>query len=739
MAFNRLLKYINIGIAVVIAALLSLVYWFGYRPLPQTSGRVADFLAERAAVNRDSLGVPHIRAASLEDALAVQGYVTAQDRLWQMEGLRRLAAGELAEVFGPAMVRADRETRVLRLRRIAEAAAESMSPADRAAFAAYTRGVNQFLVDHLGRLPIEFTLLRHQPRPWRIADSVLVGLYMYRTLTESWKKEVEKRTFLAAGDPSKVNSLFPVRTGNETQPGSNAWAVSGSRTASGRPLLANDMHLDYSLPGIWYMTHLQAPGLNVAGVALPGCPGIIVGHNGRIAWGVTNLHFDVQDLYLETFDNSSGRYLFQGKPEQARREREVILVRGAAPVETAHWVTRHGPVVAVEGRHALSLQWTAATAERFEFPFLDLNRANNWEDFLRALSRFPGPGQNFVYADVDGNIGYHVAGRLPVRQPGHTGDLPVDGAAGEFEWESFIPFDKLPSAFNPPSGMIVSANQNPFPASFPYPVAGNFASHHRSSRIRELLAKRNGWRADEMLAVQTDIYSGFSHYMAQCVVAAWDRRKPNNPDLKPAVDLLRKWNGQMQKDAAAPLIATLLYQHLRKAAAESAAPGKGTSYSFQMAPWVVETLLRSKPQGWFPDYDETILRALGDAVDEGRRIQGRDITRWTYGTYIGLHLPSLLGRWAPWIGRYFEIGPVRQNGSSTTVKQTTRRMGPSMRMVVDLADLERSLLNVTTGQSGQILSKHYKDQWKAHYEGRSFPMRFAGVENGDVLEFVPER
>ena len=327
---SRVVKAVNITIAVLLAAGAALVAWYVLRPLPQRSGTIDAPVAAGATVNFDTHGEPHIRAASVEDAFFVQGYVTAQDRLWQMDALRRFSGGSLAEILGPNLLESDRESRKLRMRRIAEDAYVTLPAADRAAFAAYTRGVNQFIATHRNNLPVEFTLLNYQPRPWSVVDCLLLCLHMYRNLTTTWKDEIVKNNMLAQGDRAKVEFLFPMHGIADASPGSNSWAMAGSRTASGKPLLSSDMHLEYSLPGIWYMTHLEAPGLNVAGVALPGAPGIMVGHNQRIAWGITNLHFDVQDLYIEKLDERTGRYLFRGQVEQARGEREDDPRQGRA-------------------------------------------------------------------------------------------------------------------------------------------------------------------------------------------------------------------------------------------------------------------------------------------------------------------------------------------------------------------------------------------------------------------------
>ena len=419
---RRILFAVNILIALAVIVAAAAYYQVFYRALPQESGRIESFVTQKAVVERDTLGVPHITAGSLEDVLFVDGYETAADRMWQMDTLRRLAAGELSEILGPATIEADREARRLRLRRIAEQQYAALSPEELKPFAAYARGVNAYIESHRGGYGFEFTVLGYDPRPWRIVDSLLIGLQMYRTLTTQWRTKLVKEQMLRNGEPEKVNFLFPQRSGREIAPGgdlqvgSNAWAVAGRHTASGKPLVSSDAHLEFSIPGIWHMVHLRAPGLNVAGLELPGVPGVIIGHNERIAWGITNLGFDVQDLYIERMDLRTGQYLFQNHVEQARREREVIAIKGQNAEAIDTWVTRHGPVFIAENGRAMTLKWTAADASIFHNVFLDLDRARNWDEFRAVLSRFGGPGQNFVYADVDGNIGYQATGKLPIRR-----------------------------------------------------------------------------------------------------------------------------------------------------------------------------------------------------------------------------------------------------------------------------------------------------------------------------------
>jgi penicillin amidase len=732
------LRAVNLSIAVLLIALVSATYWYAWRPLPETSGSISAPISGPATIERDALGVPHIQASSWQDAIFLQGFVTAQDRMWQMDAMRRLAGGELAEVIGRTALGSDEEARRLRLGRIADQTEKSLPANDREVLDAYARGVNFYLETHRDRLPLEFTLLNYSPRPWTKRDTLLAGLEMYRTLTPGWRHELEKLHMLQKGNRAKVEFLYPPRTGGEIQPGSNSWAVSGALTATGKPILANDPHLEFSIPSTWYMVHLRAPGLNVSGVALPGVPAVIVGHNERIAWGVTNLQFDVQDLYREQLEPQTGRYMFRGAIEQARLERTAIAIKGEKPAVFEQWITRHGPIFVADEGQNYSLRWTAAEPGGFQFVFFDIDRASNWSEFTAAISRFAGPGQNFVYADVGGNIGYHATGRLPVRPKGCGGDVPADGVSGDCEWQDYIPFDDLPHFFNPAANMIVTANQNPFPADYKYPVAGDFAAMYRAREIRTLLGRESKWKAGDMLRVQKDVYSDFDDLLAQQIVAAYDNKKPGDARLRDAVDQLRKWSGQMEKGTAAPMVVELTYRSLQKTVADCAAPGLETEYEWPVSTEVIEKLLRERPAGWFPDYDAVLIRSLGEAIGEGAKLEGSKVSRWDYGQLIDLRVEHPVFERLPLIGKLFNIGPVPMSGSGTTIKQTTRRLGPSMRMAVDLSNLDASYQNITAGESGQPLSRHYKDQWSAYYGATSFPMQFNHINAKSVLTVRPE-
>lgn len=719
-------------------AALSVAWWTTRRVLPPTTGEILTAVHAPVVVTRDAEHVPHIRAANIEDALFAQGYITAQERLFQMDYMRRQAAGELAAIFGSRALTSDTEMRRLRLRRVAAMHAANLTPVERQALAAYARGVNYFIEQNLGRLPVEFTLLEYDPAPWSIQDSVLVGLEMARTLSLSFREEILKSSLLSVGEPALVQQLFPLRTGLEPQPGSNAWAVSGAHTQSGKPLLAGDPHLAFTLPGIWYEIHLQAPGLNVTGASLPGAPAVIIGHNDHFAWSNTNLHFDVSDLYKEQTNLPAGVARFENSLERLRVEQEVIAVRGSRPVTIAVISSRHGPIMGAEGNQQLALRWTATDPGGFTFPFLELNMAKNWNEFRAALSRFAGPAQNYVYADREGNIGYQAAGRLPIRE-GFSGDVPADGASGKFEWKGYIPFEDLPSYYNPPSGFVVTANENPFPASYRYPVSGYFSPHYRAAQIHSRLRKRTKWDAPGMASIQRDVYSAFHHFLARELARVGKARGSANPKMAEAGDLLATWNGLMEPDAPQPYIVKLTYDHLRRAIVDRAAPGRGASCNEGIGYAVVERLLRQRPKEWFSDYDAVLLRAFTAALDEGDRIINLNPGRWRYGPHNQLKLSHPILGDLKWVGGLlFTIGPAPMPGAATTVFQFSGRVGPSMRLIADLADWDRSTLTTPTGQSGLVLSGHYRDRWEPYIGGHELPWRFTNP-TGDQLTLKPNQ
>jgi penicillin amidase len=536
--------------------------------------------------------------------------------------------------------------------------------------------------------------------------------------------------------------------GDESNPGlgSNNWVVSGAHTQSGKPLLANDPHLDHSVPSIWYMIHLKAPGLNVSGVSLPGAPTVVIGHNEKIAWGMTNTGPDVQDLYAESFDpGAHNKYLHNGAWVAAEVRDEVIKIRRKRDYRFTVKVTRHGPIISHTGNRDLALRWTALEPHALSALFNALPRiglAQNWEQFTAALRDYTGPMQNFVYADMDGNIGYYAAAWVPIRKQG-TGAVPMPGSTDEYDWVNYIPFEDLPHAYNPASGMIATANGRVAPDGYPYFITSYWDPPFRTARIFQLLRARKAFTVDDMLRIQTDIVSLEDKWLADQLLKASLRHQPQDPDAQYALSLLSHWDGQASMDSAATLVCEITRKALLERILRPKLGDDLSGYHWGMSTTFLENVLANNWTRWLPPGDssfgDTLMKSLEEGAKQIRsRVGSRSHDAWKWGNTILLTFYHPLGQGFPLLGRLLDVGPFPQAGTATTVKATTARHGPSMRMVVDLSNLDHSVQNITLGESGQVFSPYYKDQVDAWYNGRSFPMPFsdAAVEQATVHKLV---
>jgi penicillin amidase len=774
--------------------------WFvAHSALPQLDGRLQiSGLSAPVTVTRDGHGVPTIEAASLEDLFFAQGYVTAQDRLWQMDMMRRYGSGELSEILGDGTLKVDREQRILGLRAAAKKSLEMTTPRDRNYYEAYARGVNAYIGTHGDRLPIEFRVLHYGPKPWQAEDSVVVANSMVKDLNYHYFFDaLSREKILAKLGPELTADLYVNRSWHDRPPtvmredlgepdtnngdsddeddedspdnsvtrksprvaptvfpeeglpvnGSNDWVVSGAHTVTGKPLLSNDMHLGHQMPNLWYEAHLHSGTLDVAGVTLPGMPYVIVGHNQRIAWGFTNVGPTVTDVYIENF-NQQGAYQTPSGWVQPEHRVEVIHVKGKADVTVDVQITRHGPIITelVPGEtRPLALRWTLY--DGLHIPFFDVNAAQNWQEFQHAFSMLDAPGQNVVYADVDGNIGYHTTGKVPVRAAG-DGSLPVSGADNAHEWTSYIPFEKLPSIYNPQSGIIATANGRITPDNYPNSISMEWEAPWRTERIYHVLESGRQFSAADMLALQTDIHSEADQFAAERFVYAVDHASKPSARAKQAADLLRSWDGRMLATSAAPTITENSILQLRRLLLEpklGAAPPEPRepdselyketekkalnwkTYSWlQRSVWL-ENILLHRPKRWlpvpYPNYDELLTAAVEAAVN-GPAVP-KDLASWRWGTFNAVEIQHpILGK-IPVIKLWSGPGLQEQSGSGYTVKAVTRYHGPSERFTANLADLDQSTLNIVTGQGGNFLSPYYMDQWKAWYEGTTFTLPFS--------------
>ncbi|MEJ2007654.1 MAG: penicillin acylase family protein [Acidobacteriota bacterium] len=798
-----------IAIGVLVVASGAWVYWRVHECLPQLDGTLRlQGLQSKVEVLRDARGVPNLRASSLEDLMFAQGYVTAQDRLWQMDLSRRIAQGRLSEVFGSRTLHSDIQNRTLGLEQAAERGVKELTPDERKLLGDYARGVNAFMATHRNRLPIEFLLLHYRPKPWREADSLCLALNMAKLLNTTWPDdlmrerirlklgsaqlftdlfpahspldhpvaqlgpvssapaepsatppdgpEVPQLRLLKPPGPSKsplvdnLEGLYPLLASLEspssyTGVGSNNWVVSGDHTRSGKPLLANDPHLPYGVPSVWYMVHLQAPGIDVSGVSLPGLPLVIIGHNRHIAWGVTNTGPDVQDLYDETFNPRNPReYLYDGQWVMDSQRSERIKIRGKLDYVFTVRSTRHGPIISDSDNRNLALAWTALLPNALHFPFLKIDEASNWKEFTDALRDFAGPMQNFVYGDTQGNIGFYAAGWVPIRKLGN-GSIPVPGSSDDYGWLGIVPFQHLPHAYNPASGIIATANGRIVPQDYPYFITAMWGAPYRTARIYQLLSAGKSLTVADMQKIQMDIHPLDDEWLQKRLIAAAKEYPPKGPNVRYALAKLQAWDGLARADSAATLVCEVTKKALLRRILEPVLGKDLDGYHWGMSTVFLQNVIDDNLQQWLPpgdhNFNQTLMESLKDAVQQIPKLVGtHDRSAWKWGDTMSVTFRHPLGGASRLMGWLLNVGPFPQSGTSSTIKRATPAVGPSMRMVVDLNDLDHSVQNITLGESGQVFSPYYKDQFEAWYHGRSFPMLFSdgAVQKGTVHRLVLE-
>ncbi len=763
--------------------------------LPQLDGqlRVAE-LSQPVIVRRDQHGVPHITAANIDDLIVAQGYVTAQDRLWQMDMLRRYAAGDLAEILGPSAVEHDRTQRILQLRNAADEALHAMSPEDRHFLDDYTRGVNTYITQAQDHLPAEFRLLHYHPKPWQPLDSVLTALNLDQSLSMDFPTKLAREKIAARLHwPILIQDLYPVGSWRDhppiatepditapqvvpqipldpsqvgvkrsiedilhlekllpssrvldcrdCTPGSNNWVVSGAHSTTGMPLLSNDMHLDHTIPDTWYEAQLTAGDFNVAGVTLPGIPFVIVGHNARIAWGFTLLYADVQDIYVEQARSNEYKTAQGWRP--FTHAQEVIHVRGGRDVTLSVLRTTHGPIVTPllpQEQRALALRWTVYDPATVTLPFYEVNSAQNWEQFRAAFAQFGGPPQNAVYGDIDGNIGYQAVGKVPKR-PGGLMGVPITDE--NHEWQGYIPFEQMPSVYNPPSGILATANSRVTRDDDPNPLTLDWASPYRNERIWKVLASKPQLSAADMLALQNDVYSTLDHELAQRFTYAIDHANHPNRRLREAADLMRSWDGQVTVPSPAATIVDAARAALWPMLLQPRLGDEWKLYRWYESPFVEEEIVSDQSRRWLPTKYSNWNDFLAAAVDRGMTALRAPLalSGWHYGNVHPVEVEHPLYGGIPWLRGLTGTGIHPQSGDGTTVKQVSRTFGPSERLTVDFSNLDHSTLNLVIGQSGDPLSPHYRDQWPYWYAGTTFALPFSDAAvraaSAHTLTLVP--
>jgi penicillin amidase len=751
--------------------------WLGHGRLPQIQGKLnVSGLSAPVEVIRDRWGVPHIYAGNAHDLFFAQGFVHAQDRLWQMEVNRRTATGRLSELFGPIALDTDRTVRTFGFHRLGRADWARADADLREAVLAYSEGVNAFLTHPAAKMPVEFTLLRHHPEPWTPEDSMAFSRVMLWQLSNGWYGEIVRaQTIAAVGDEhaAELEIHYPERNPitlaagiefNQLQPdgtlraargpflrrnqGSNEWAIAGQKSSTGMPILCNDMHLALMLPSIWYPVHLVAGPFNVTGASLPGLPLVMVGHNARIAWGMTLAFTDGEDLFVEHFDpQNRHRYQFCGEWLEAEVISEPITVKGRAePHIEPVIVTRHGPVISdVVGYPAqrvavssMSLRPCPATRG-----WLLLNQAQDWDSFVAAVRLIEAPPLCVAYGDVEGNIGYWVTGKVPVRAKGQ-GMVPAPGWTGEYEWVGEVPFEEMPHALNPKEGYVVNSNNRVVPDGYGHFLGNAWMAGYRARRVADVLASKQKVSIDDCRALQLD---------QTCIpgrefVQRLSDLSSSNVDVQRALELLRAWDGQLTADSVPGALFEVARYHLIRNLVE---PGLGKeltlhwmglgfhpvlyhSNEFFGHDAVTALRLLDTADSWWVQRaggrDAVLLRSLQEAVDWLRKELGPDMGSWQWGRIHRAIFPHAMGLQKP-LDEVFNRGPLAVGGDEDTPcaaafapeePYDNKAWAPGFREIVDLSDLSRSLFMVPPGQSGHLASPHYADLAEPWARGEYVPM-----------------
>ena len=746
-------------------------------------------LQKPVRVQRDRWGVPHIYARNSHDLFFAQGFVVAQDRLFQMELWKRSGQGRLAEVLGPEAVARDVNARRLRYRGDMEAEFESYAPDAKAILEAFTAGINATIaqLESPGGpgLPVEFRIAGFKPEPWSPADC-LNRMAAY-SMTGNAATELNHAQIAALIGPEKASSVFDfdpkvvldpapgvdfsgfspallknligsdarVQFEPNTPHESNNWALSGALTASGKPMLANDPHRVIAEPSLRYIVHLVAPGWDVIGAGEPGLPGVAAGHNERIGWGFTIFGLDQQDLYVERLNpKNSLEYSAPGGWRRIQVIKESIAVRGAPSVRAELKFTRHGPILWEDGTRALALHWVGAEPGTAGYlGSLALDRARNWQEFKAAMPRWKVPSENIVYADRDGNIGEYSTGLAPLRR-NWTGLLPVPGNGG-YEWAGFVASEDLPHSYNPAAGFVATANHKMIPEGYPYAVGFQWAEPVRYLRIKEVFedAQSRGIKLGmgDMQALQTDVVSLLARDLQRLLRGAVGSR-PLAADEQHIAQLMLNWDCALRTDSPEAALYEFWAQELQ---AVVTARMVAVDLRDTLGPLplyrVVQELKQPSSAIFGGDAqggrDAIVRSALLAAREKLAVRQGPDIQGWAWGLLHRVTFRHPLDAY-PQAAALFDRGPMQRSGDGETVQATSFKdgsfdqvTGASYREIFDLADWDRSVGINAPGQSGQPGSKHYDDLLPLWIAGRYFPLSYSkpavDAATTDVLNLMP--
>jgi penicillin amidase len=749
---KKFFKIAAISVSFFIFGFLLLLFLHFRISLPTIKGEILlKGIEKDVKIITDSWGVPHVFAQNERDLFFACGYIHAQERMWQMDLTRRSGFGELSEIFGRKIFKQDKIIRNLGLKEAAEKDFEKLSPEMKNFLLCYCRGINAWITSRKFNWPPEFLLLRYRPELWKPMDSIIIKQMMSRLLCLDFPSEAVRGRFVKkfGADkalqileesidvpPSSTEDTFLSETFfNIIYGGSNNWVISGERTESGKPLLANDPHLQIRVPPLWYEIHLKCPVFDVAGISLPGMPLVVIGHNAFIAWGITNSNADVQDLYVEKFNSSKDMYLNKNEWKPLQKKREIFRIEGEKEPEhmDIFW-TERGPIISpllIESQAPISLCWTIYEGGKGFDAFYLLNKARNWQEFVSAMKLFNSPSQNVVYADTQGNIGYYLSGRIPLRAK-EVGLFPFPSWEENAAWEGYITDEEKPNLFNPPEGFIVTANHKIIPEDFPHYVSCEWESPFRAERIKELILQEEKLSIESLKRIQNDVYTK----KGELILPFLDEIGKAEGSIKEALQILKEWNFQMDSGRE-PALFGIFMNCLHEEVFEDEL---GEDYRcfdliFRRKPAGLLRILSDPHSLWFDNVktsslekrEEIIKLSLEKAYRWLRKKYGSP-ENWDWKKLNSVHFRHDLNE-IP-LFKFFNCGTYPVNGRAFTIRLAVSKdyygltHGASFRQIIDLSDFGNSVCVLSSGQSGHFLSHFYKNQIPLWLEGQYHPMLF---------------
>jgi penicillin amidase len=792
-------KKVLLGIAGSLLVVVLFLFFISYimlrKSLPDYDGEaIGKGLISEVTVYRDSFAIPMILAQSDEDAAFALGYVHAQERLFQMDVARRAGEGRLSEVFGSSTIPFDRMFRTIGIYKVVESSFSKLNPASQKILSAYTKGVNRFIENNKGKYPIEFDVLGYDPYPWKPEHSLVIAKLMGWELNISWwsditfsnliqKVGVEKAKELLPDFPQNAPTIIPKEYSNlasiktdlididrkfreftgfvGTHIGSNNWAINGTISESQKPIIANDPHLAFSVPGKWFFAMIRSNDWNAEGFTVPGLPAIIIGKNQNIAWAMTNVMADDSDFYIEKINSTGNKYSVNNQLRDIISYQDSFAVKDSANFRFTIRRTHRGPIISDihpynylypnsgKLKENISMRWTGLEFSDEMFAAISINKAKNWADFKGALKYFTLPGQNFVYADDKGNIGYVCAALLPLR-PSNSPTLVYDGSTEAYDWKGFVPYEEMPKLLNPAQNFIATANNKTI-NNFKYHISNVWEPSSRIERIVELLTSKKIHSKEDFRNYQLDFVSPYAREIVPYILNAFKEVKVNDRNLKIALELFENWNFEMSASSQVPTIYLNYFHRLIKNIFEDELGRdllKEYVFLANIPYRIIPKYLKENSSSFFDNVqtqqvetrDDVIRQSLVDALNELEGKIGKDMAMWQWGKIHKVKFRHMFSDVSGLLDKLINVGPYDIGGDGTTVFNTEYSfteiyeekrdltkphrsepfqniLGPSMRYIYDFGNPDYMEIILPTGQAGHFLSSHYKNMTEKWLKG----------------------